>query len=132
MTADPVRDLAALGSGYLSNALAAPDLYLVMFDAGFELDDPAAADESLGSLVRAVARAKEAGRFHDDVDAAALATQTWVIGHGLASLAAAGPLQPEALAHGVPMLTALFTSAGDDPTRCRRSIKRGWRLEIPR
>jgi AcrR family transcriptional regulator len=129
-TADPVRDLAALGSAYLSNALAAPDLYRVMFDAGFELEDPAAADESLQSLVHAVARAKEADRFHDDVDPAALATQTWAIGHGLASLVAAGPLPPEALAHGAPMLTALFTSAGDDPARCRRSIKRGWHVEI--
>lgn len=131
MSADPVRDLAALGSAYLSNALAAPDLYRVMFDAGFELEDPAAADESLGSLVSVVARARETGRFADDVDPTALATQTWAIGHGLASLVAAGPLPPEALAHGVPMLTALFTSAGDDPVRCRRSIKRGWRVEIP-
>jgi AcrR family transcriptional regulator len=127
-TADAVRDLAALGSAYLSNALAEPDLYRVMFDAGFELEDPAAADESLQSLVHAVVRAKESGRFADDVDPAALATQTWVIGHGLASLTAAGPLPPAALAHGIPMLTALFTAAGDEPDKCARSIKRGWRL----
>ncbi|MEE6258235.1 TetR/AcrR family transcriptional regulator [Plantactinospora sonchi] len=48
LSADPVRDLAALGTAYLSNALANPDLYRVMFDAGFELADPAAADETLG------------------------------------------------------------------------------------
>jgi AcrR family transcriptional regulator len=129
MTADPVRDLAALGSAYVSSAVAAPDLYRVMFDAGFELEDPAAADESLQSLVRAVVRAEEAGRFRDDVDPASLATQTWVIGHGLASLVAAGPLPRTALAHGAAMLTALFTVAGDDPARCARSIKRGWRPE---
>ncbi|MGH3760820.1 TetR/AcrR family transcriptional regulator [Actinophytocola sp.] len=131
LTADPVRDLAALGSAYLSNALAAPDLYRVMFDAGFELDDPEAADESLRPVVRAVERAREAGRFREDVDPPALATQTWTIGHGLASLVTAGPLPPEALAHGVAMLAALFTTAGDDPARCRRSLKRGWHLEIP-
>jgi AcrR family transcriptional regulator len=128
-TADPVRDLAALGSAYLSNAVAAPDLYRVMFDAGFELEDPAGADASLRSLVDAVARAREAGRFKDDVDPADLATQTWAIGHGLASLVV-GPLPPEALAHGISMLTALFTAAGDDPVRCARSIKRGWRLDL--
>lgn len=125
-TADPVRDLAALGSAYVSNALAAPDLYRVMFDAGFDLEDPAAADESLGSLVEAVARARETGRFRADVDPPALATQTWAVGHGLASLVAAGPLPPAALAHAVPMLTALFTAAGDDPVSCADSIRRGW------
>src|SRR5687768_15972583 len=41
-TTDPVRDLAALGSAYLSNAEANPDLYRVMFDAAVELEEPAA------------------------------------------------------------------------------------------
>src|SRR3712207_863860 len=69
-SADPVRDLAALGATYLSHALAEPDLYRVMFDAGFDLEDPAAADETLHRLVRGVERAKAAGRFRADVDAA--------------------------------------------------------------
>lgn len=128
-TDDPVRDLAALGSVYLSNALAHPDLYRVMFDATFDLEDPAAADESLLSLVRGVERASAAGRFRADVDPVALATQSWVIGHGLASLATTGPLPPEALAHGVPMLIALYTSCGDEPGACRRSVEAGWRLD---
>nr|WP_216843728.1 TetR/AcrR family transcriptional regulator [Phytoactinopolyspora alkaliphila] len=126
LSADPVRDLAALGAAYLANAVAHPDLYRVMFDAGFELDDPSAADESLYSLVRAVDRAKTAGRFHGGVDPLELATQSWVIGHGLASLAVTGPLPRDALTHAVPMLIALFTSAGDDPAECRRSVERGW------
>ncbi|MGW3348745.1 TetR/AcrR family transcriptional regulator [Nonomuraea rubra] len=127
-TRDPVRDLAALGAAYLSNAMAAPDLYRVMFDAGFELEDAAAADGTLHCLVATVARATAAGRFHDDTDPLELATRSWIIGHGLASLVATGPLPQQALAHGVPLLTALFTGAGDDPERCRRSVERGWRL----
>lgn len=125
-TGDPVRDLASLGAAYLSNALAAPDLYRVMFDAGFDLEDAAAADETLNSLVRAIERAKEVGRFRRDVDALELATQSWAIGHGLASLVVTGPLPRPVLAHGVPMLTALYVSAGDEAARCRRSVEAGW------
>ncbi|MCC3331246.1 TetR/AcrR family transcriptional regulator [Nocardia abscessus] len=126
-TTDPVRDLAALGAAYLSNALANPDLYRVMFDAGFELEDPAAADETLHCLVRAVERAKDIGRFRPDVDPLVLATQSWTIGHGLVSLVASGPLPRHALDYGAPMLTALFTSCGDDPDSCSRSVELGWR-----
>lgn len=125
-SADPVRDLAALGAAYLSNALANPDLYRVMFDASAELEDTAAADRTLHHLVRTVDRARAAGRFRDDIDPLELATQSWTIGHGLASLVGTGPLPRQALAHGVPLLTALFTSAGDDPDQCRRSVELGW------
>ncbi|GAA3469162.1 hypothetical protein [Nonomuraea roseola] len=102
-----------------------------MFDAGFELEDAAAADETLYCLVRAAERARETGRFRDDVDPMELATQSWAIGHGLASLVATGPLPRQALAHGVPLLAALFVSAGDDPGRCRRSIEQGWKAVSP-
>ncbi|WP_329381284.1 TetR/AcrR family transcriptional regulator [Streptomyces sp. NBC_01351] len=125
-SADPVRDLAALGAAYLANALENPDLYRVMFDAGFDLEDTTAADDTLHRLVHAIDRAKTNGRFRDEVDPLDLATQSWTIGHGLASLVATGPLPHQTLAHGVPMLTALFTSAGDDPDRCRQSVERGW------
>ncbi|MDI6105689.1 TetR/AcrR family transcriptional regulator [Actinoplanes sp. NEAU-A12] len=128
LSADPVRDLAALGAAYLSNALANPDLYRVMFDAGFELEDPAAADETLHSLVRAIDRAKDAGRFRAEVDAVSLATQTWTVGHGLVSLVATGPLPRPALGHGVTILTALFISCGDEPGRCRDSVEDGWQV----
>jgi AcrR family transcriptional regulator len=128
LSADPVRDLAALGAAYLSNALTNPDLYRVMFDAGFELEDPAAAYQTLHCLVRTIERAKDAGRFRHDVDALALATQSWAVGHGLVSLVAGGPLPRQALDHGATVLTALFISCGDDPDTCRRSVALGWQL----
>lgn len=125
-TTDPVRDLAALGAAYTANALEAPDLYRVMFDAGFELEDAEGADATLHVLVAAAERAKVAGRFRADVDPIDLATQTWVIGHGLASLVATGPLPEAALAHAIPMLTALFAYAGDDAVAARESVEAGW------
>jgi AcrR family transcriptional regulator len=128
---DPVHDLAALGAAYLSNAMENPDFYRLMFDAGFELEDAGAADEGLQLLVRAIERAKQAGRFPAEVNALELATQTWTIGHGLASLIATGPLPHQALAHGVPMLTALFVNAGDEPDTCRPSVEHGWRQVFP-
>jgi AcrR family transcriptional regulator len=39
-TTDAVRDLMALGAGYVSNALANPVLYRAMFDTAAELEDP--------------------------------------------------------------------------------------------
>lgn len=126
VTSDPVRDLAALGAAYTANALEIPDLYRVMFDTGFELEDAAGADATLHVLVATVERAKAGGRFRPDVDAVDLATQTWAIGHGLASLVATGPLPDAALAHAIPMLSALFVHAGDDPTEARESVKAGW------
>ena len=123
---DPVRDLATLGAAYLANAEASPDLYRVMFDAEVELEEPAAADATLQPLIDGVDRAKAAGRFAGQVDPLELAVQSWAIGHGLASLAITGPLPRAALSHAVPMLTALFVSAGDEPARCRKSVERGW------
>lgn len=125
-TDDPVRDLAALGAAYISNALTDPDLYRVMFDDGFELEDPAQADRTLHHLVHAVERAQAGGRFHHEIDPLELATQAWILGHGLASLVTTGPLPTGAFALGVPMLTALYVSNGDDPARCRRSVTLGW------
>ncbi|RJQ84059.1 TetR/AcrR family transcriptional regulator [Amycolatopsis panacis] len=127
-TADPVRDLTALVSAYLGNALDHPDLYRVMFDANFALEDAQAADDTLEYLVQAAARGRQAGRYRENVDALELATQTWAIAHGLVSLVANGPLPRTALEHGVPLLTALFVSVGDEPQRCRRSVRRGWRV----
>jgi AcrR family transcriptional regulator len=125
---DPVQDLAALGAVYVSNAVANPDLYRVMFDADFELENPASADAALYRLVDGVARASAAGRFRRDVDPQALAIQIWVIGHGLASLAVTGPLSRQSIAHALPLLTALFVHAGDEQVRCEQSVRRGWDL----
>ncbi len=126
-TSDPVRDLTALGAAYISNALADPDLYRVMFDDGFELEDPAQADRTLHQLVHAIERARTSGRFRHDIDPLELATQSWCIGQGLASLITAGPLPISAFAYGVPMLTALYVSNGDEPIRCQRSVALGWK-----
>jgi hypothetical protein len=100
-------------------------------DATFDLEDFEAADEGLHCLVRTVERAKNAGRFRADTDPLELATQSWTIGHGLASLVAMGPLPRQTLTHGIPLLTALFTSAGDDPDRCRQSVEHGWKQLLP-
>ncbi|MEU4568144.1 TetR-like C-terminal domain-containing protein [Micromonospora sp. NPDC023956] len=126
-TADPVRDLAALGAAYVDNALANPALYRTMYDAVAELDDPRAAAGAFGVLVAAAVRAREQGRFTDSADPEAVATQMWATGHGLTMLVITGVLPREALmAHAPAVLTALFVAAGDDGERCRRSVQVGW------
>ncbi|WP_436764469.1 TetR/AcrR family transcriptional regulator [Streptosporangium sp. V21-05] len=127
MSEDPVRDLAAMVAAYLRNALDHPDLYRVMFDANFDLEDLGAADATLEHLVQAVERGRRTGRFHAGTDPLELAIQSWTVAHGLASLVANGPLPRETLAHGVPLLAALFAGAGDDPGRCRLSVEDGWK-----
>lgn len=131
MSADPVRDLSALVAAYLGNALDYPDLYRVMFDATFELEDLKAADATLEHLVQAVRRAKDAGRFRAGTDPLELAIQSWAVGHGLVSLVANGPLPRRTLDHGAPMLTALFIGEGDRPDRCRASVEQGWGRLFP-
>ncbi|MEU4536498.1 TetR/AcrR family transcriptional regulator [Streptosporangium sp. NPDC023825] len=128
---DPVRDLTAMVAAYLRNALDHPDLYRVMFDANFELEDLKAADATLEHLVQAAERGRKAGRFRAGTDPLELAIQSWAVVHGLASLVANGPLPRETLAHGVPLLTALFVSVGDDPGRCRLSVENGWKQPSP-
>lgn len=125
-TADPVRDLTALVAAYLQNALDHPDLYRVMFDATVDLEDLQAADDTLEQFVQAALRGVRSGRFRPDVVPLELATQSWILGHGLASLVPTGPLPPSALGFGAPMLTALYTGAGDDPDRCRASVAEAW------
>ena len=126
-TSDPVCDLMAYGAAYMRNALAHPHLYRVMFEAGFDLEDPAVADENFAVLVSCATRAKESGRFAGDVEPHALAVRFWAFGHGLAMLVVTGVLPPAALEdHVTPVATALFVAAGDEPTRCRRSVRAGW------
>jgi AcrR family transcriptional regulator len=131
MSEDPVRDLTALVAAYLRNASDYPDLYRVMFDADFDLEDAQAADDTLEHLVRAAERGREADRFRADTDPRELATQSWVIGHGLVSLVAAGCLPRQALDGGTLLLAALFISAGDRPDRCRISVEQGWKQLTP-
>ena len=126
-SADPVRDLTALVATYLGNALDHPDLYRVMFDATFDLEDLGAADATLEHMVRAALRAREDERFRADTVPLDVAIQAWATGHGLVSLVATGPLPRETLDHGAPMLTALFVSLGDEEARCRESVRDGWK-----
>ena len=122
----PVRDLAALVVAYLDNALTLPDLFRVMFDASFELEDLAAADAVFEFMVAAARRARDQGVVAADVDPLALATQVWAVGHGLASLVATGPLPPETLDLGPAMLVAILVGAGAEPGACRASVEQGW------
>ncbi|MFX0592844.1 TetR/AcrR family transcriptional regulator [Melissospora conviva] len=123
---DPVADLAGLIAAYVGNALEHPDLYRVMFDASFDLEDLKAADATLEFLVQAARRGQEAGRFRADIVPLDLAIQSWAAAHGLVSLVANGPLSAETLEHVPILLTALYVNAGDDPDRCRRSVAAGW------
>jgi hypothetical protein len=126
-----VRDLMALGASCVSNALASPHLYRVMFDAEVDLEDPAAAAETFHVLVSCAARARQSGRFAVTCDPEAVATRFWAMGHGVTMLVLTAAL-PRALDVHVPaMATALSVSAGDDPDDCRRSARSGWRTFDP-
>lgn len=125
-TRDPVRDLAALCAAYTRHAMEHPDLYRVMFDATVDLEDPQEADDTLERLVQAVVRGKKAARYERDIVPLELATQAWMVGHGLVSLVATGPLPQENLGYGPFLLTSLLVGAGDEPQRCRRSVRHGW------
>ena len=123
---DPVTDLTALVAAYLRNALDHSDLYRVMFDATVDLEDLQAADDTLEQFVQAALRGVQAGRFRSDVDPLELATQSWIVGHGLVSLVAGGPLPQSTLHLGAPMLVAVYVAAGDDADRCQTSVDRSW------
>jgi AcrR family transcriptional regulator len=126
-TDDPVRDLAALGAVYVGSARRDPHLYRAMFDAAADLDDPAAADATFGSLVACADRAVRAGRFAPDADPLAVATRFWATGHGLVMLVLTDVLPAEAvLQHGPELATGVFVAAGDEPGRCRRSVRAAW------
>ena len=125
MSADPVRDMTALAAAYLRNALDHPDLYRVMFDASFDLEDAQAADDTLEHLVRAAERGRKADRFRADIDPLELATQSWAIGHGLVSLVATAPAAPDARPRRPHADRAVHRRRG--PARqCRTSVEQGW------
>lgn len=124
---DPVRDLVRLGAAYLAHALAQADLYRTMFDDAFPLEDPQAAAGTFRTLIAGIDRAVQRGRFAEATDGPSLATDYWIIGHGIASLTIAGVLRPgEVDARAADLVTALFVAAGDEPDRTRRSFANGW------
>ncbi|GAB3283301.1 TetR/AcrR family transcriptional regulator [Kineosporia babensis] len=126
-TDDPVLDLAAHVTAYIQNALDHPDLYRVMFDATFGLDDAQAADDGLECMVQSALRGVEAGRFAEDVVPLDLAVQTWAVAHGLSSLVANGPQPVETLRHGPLLLEGLFVRVGDKLDRCQASVGQAWK-----
>jgi AcrR family transcriptional regulator len=127
-TRDAIRDLAALGAAYVANALENPDLYRVMFDAQVELEDPQAAAAAFDVLVDTAGRARASGRLRADCDPSVVATQLWAAGHGVTMLVLTGVLPAEALpGHAQDLSVAVLVAAGDEHSRCRRSVKAGWK-----
>jgi AcrR family transcriptional regulator len=123
LTDDPVADIAALGGAYMFNALANPHLYRVMF-MEHEIDDHEEVGEAtFESLVTAVERAVQAGRFRT-ADAYSLATQLWAMSHGIVTLHLSHLLTfQEAVECLIDMGTNLFIGFGDEPSAAERSIK---------
>ncbi|MBA2283286.1 MAG: WHG domain-containing protein [Actinomycetota bacterium] len=125
---DPVRHLSALGVAYVRNALDGPDLYRVMFDASWDLPDPAAAAAAFEPLVEGAGRAQKAGRFSADTTPVDIALRYWADGHGVTSLAVTGVLSIDDLhRHAPAMQVGQFVVAGDTPERARRSVAAAWR-----
>ncbi|MDP9841872.1 TetR/AcrR family transcriptional regulator [Streptosporangium lutulentum] len=93
---DPEADLMALGYAYRAAALANPHLYELMFGrpiADFRPDEAALAQiqGTFGTLVAAVARCVDAGRFAPS-DPYDIAVHLNALVHGLASLELRGSL----------------------------------------
>jgi AcrR family transcriptional regulator len=125
---DPVRHLAELGVAYVGHALANPDLYRVMFDATWDLPDPAAAATAFEPLVSGARRAQEVGRFRRDLDARDIALRYWADGHGVTSLAVTGVLSLDDLRRHAPAMEVVqFVAAGDEPERAQRSVTAAWK-----
>ena len=126
-TTDAVRDLAALGASYQAHAREQPDLYRVMFDDSYGLDDAVVPDAAFDALVEAAARGVADGRFDAACVPRDLATRYWAFHHGLAMLRLGLVLDADALpGHARALSVALFIDAGDDPARCRASVLAGW------
>ena len=122
LTDDPVADIAALGGAYFFNALANPHLYRVMFMEHEINDHEEVGEATFESLVAAVERAIQSGRF-DKADAYGLATQLWAMSHGIVTLHLAQLLTlEEAIDCVMDMGRNLFVGFGDDPESAGRSI----------
>jgi AcrR family transcriptional regulator len=128
-TGDPVADYIVLGWAYYTNATTYPDLYRAMFmDGPVDAEDAGAGLETFAQCVAGVQRCLDGGRF-DPADAVELATQTWALLHGIASLQLAHLLSREAaLASLRDTALNLFRAFGDDP----RALGRSWARAVER
>lgn len=128
---DPVADLAAVGAAYAAAARRNPELYALMFDGSLPLPDERAADATLGQLVNAVQRCVEAGRFSAETDPMSLTNEIWMFGHGACMLFVTGVMPFEAVEPVMRSgLVRLYSGAGDDPERARRSVAEGWARDL--
>ena len=120
---DPVTEVCELGSEYLANALANPDLYRFMF-----METPTEPDVHVGiatfeRLVAGVRRAVEAGRFTGDPWERA--QQLWSALHGVVALHLAGLFTTEELLGTLGRTTLdLFVAFGDDRDAALASFDR--------
>ena len=120
VTDDPVADVAVMGVAYFTNAVANPHLYRFMFSEQKAHEDSEIGLGTFDRLVKGVERAIQAGRFHGD--ATHLATQLWVMTHGIVTLEIAGVLPDEGLRIFADMGANLMGSFGDDPEAVQRSV----------
>jgi len=119
-TDDPVADIGDLGRAYWINAVQNPNLYRAMFmDGPTGLDDAGVGLDTFDTLVDAIQRCIDAGRFNPG-DALPPALQMWGLIHGLVTLHLAHLLTAEAaiasLRQGADNLFFAFGDSADAPT----------------
>jgi AcrR family transcriptional regulator len=121
---DPVADVAMLGIEYYEHAVSDPHLYRAMFMEQPLDDEDAQPQEPYFTLIAAMRRCIEAGRF-DAAEPEALAREFWATGHGAITLQLAQLLTPEeARSCLFGAVTKLFKAYGDDPAATTESFAR--------
>jgi len=121
---DPVFDLGLLGWAYCRNALTNPNLYRVMFMELTEPGGPVIGYDTFETLVKAVDRAAQAGRFRpgNEIERA---RQVWALSHGTLALHLANLLTVEEVLDTLSQgAMNLFVGFGDDARATRRSMGR--------
>jgi AcrR family transcriptional regulator len=129
---DPVFDLGLLGWAYCRNALTNPNLYRVMFMEVTEPGGPVIGYDTFETLVKAVDRAAQAGRFTpgNEVERA---RQVWALSHGTLALHLANLLTVEEVLETLWQgAVNLFIGFGDEPRATRRSMERMRRSLTPK
>jgi AcrR family transcriptional regulator len=122
-TDDPVADLVVLGWAYYVNAKTHPNLYRAMFmDGPVDDVDRDVGLDTFARLVDGVERCIRTQRF-DPADPVVLATQLWVVQHGIVTLELAGLLTADrAFECCIAMGRNLVHAFGDDPDALDRSM----------
>jgi AcrR family transcriptional regulator len=121
---DAVFDLGLLGWAYCRNALTNPNLYRVMFMEATEPGGPVIGYDTFETLVKAVDRAAQVGRFTPG-DAVERARQVWALSHGTLALHLANLLTVEEVLETLLQgAMNLFVGFGDEVRATRRSMER--------